>query len=62
MSFIAPHPISHNPEPPHPLMARLLGCHNPGTDDRAEADHYPILSLHWPNFQAPVTEAERTAA
>ena len=50
------------PEPPRLVTARLPGRHNPGTDNRGAADHYPILSHHWPNFPASVTEAERTAA
>ena len=59
---ICPNPHAIKPNPSRPLTARLPWHHNPGTDDRADADHYPILSLHWPNFPAPVTEVERTAA
>ncbi len=50
------------PEPSRSVMALVSGRHNPGGDDHADAEHYPILSLHWPNFPALATEAERTAA
>ena len=50
------------PEPSRSVMALVSGRHNPGTDDRPDVDHYPILSLHWPNFPTSVIEAERTAA
>ena len=50
------------PELSRSVMALMSGRHNPGADDHAGAAHYPILSLHWPNFAAPATEAERTAA
>ncbi len=50
------------PEPSRSVMALVSGRHNPSADDHADAAHYPILSLHWPNFPAPVTEVERTAA
>jgi hypothetical protein len=50
------------PEPSRSVMALVSGRHTPGADDHADAGHYPILSLHWPNFPAPATEAERAAA
>ncbi len=50
------------PEPSRSVMALVSGRHNPGADDHADAEHCPILSLHWPNFPAPVAEVERTAA
>ena len=62
MNSLPPHLVSRNLEPPRPLTARLPWHHNPGTDNHVDVQHFPILSVHWPNFPAPATEAERVAA
>ena len=33
-----------------------------GSDGVPGDGHFPILSVHWPNFPAPATEAERMVA
>ena len=52
MNIIPPERFG-KPEPPRPLTAQFPRHHNPGTGGRAAADHYPILSLHWPNLSTP---------
>lgn len=52
MNSLPPHPVSRKPEPPRPVTARLPWHHNPGIDDRADAENYPILMRHWPRFPA----------
>ena len=61
MNIIPPEHFG-KPEPSRSVMALVSRRHTPGADDHADAGHYPILSLHWPNFPASVTEAERTDA
>ena len=59
---ICQNPDVVKPEPPRSVTARLPWHHNPGIDDRADAENYPILMRHWPGIPAPATEAERVAA
>lgn len=49
-------------DPPHAATASLPERRNEGTDGVLGDGYHPILSRHWPNFPASVTEAERTAA
>lgn len=50
-------PFEHfgKPDPSRPVMALVSGRHNPDADGHADADHYPILSRHWPNLSTPQT-------
>ena len=47
-------------EPSRSVMALVSGRHNPGADGHADADHYPILSRHWPNLSTPQTPCKST--
>ncbi len=61
MNIIPPEHFGKS-EPPRSVMALVSGRHNPSADDHTDAERCPILARHWPNFPAPVIEAERTAA
>ena len=56
MNIIPPEHFG-KPEPSRPVMALASGRQNPGTVDRAAAEHYLILSLHWPDFLVPAIGA-----
>ena len=58
--FLNPHAIK--PEPLRSATASLPEWRNEGGVSGAGDGDYPILGKHWPNFPAPITEVERTAA
>lgn len=58
---IIPSDSLRKPEP-RSATASLPERRNEGTDGVPGDGYHPILSRHWPNFPASVTEAERTAA
>ena len=55
-----PHVVK--PDPPRPITASLPERRNEGTDGVLGDGDHPILSRHWPNFPASVSEAERMVA